>query len=226
MAARVHDSRQLVIGLTRACRVTLRVTCLFPVLVLLDGAATASLDQITWARADSRLARGGWVTGYRGRRGTRVRNRRCQRRPLAMSRRKNPRPCNGRLPAGSSAGALAGVRRIIRRSEVSALPACMLMRQSACSLARTRLARDVRETRGPVLSPIRTVHIADTLERILCVHDVASFGVSARRGLVLWSHVLDVRSRDCAFVAALLTFEALDRSSVMDMSTTQSCPNR
>jgi hypothetical protein len=67
IAARVPDSRQLVIGLARARRVTLGVTCCFPVVVLLDGAATASLDQITWARADPRLACGGRVTGYRGR---------------------------------------------------------------------------------------------------------------------------------------------------------------
>jgi hypothetical protein len=49
--------------------------------------------------------------------------------------------------------------------------------------------------------------------------------VSARRGPVLWSHVLEVRSRDCPFVAALLTFEAFDRSLVMDISTTQSRRN-
>lgn len=66
---------------------------------------------------------------------------------------------------------------------------------------------------------------ADSLERTLCVHDDVSLGVSARRGPILWSHVLDVRSRDCPFVAALLTFEAFDRSLVMDMSTTQSCQN-
>ena len=42
--------------------------------------------------------------------------------------------------------------------------------------------------------------------------------MSARRGPVLWSHVLDVRSRDCPFVAALLTFEASDTSFVTDMS--------
>jgi hypothetical protein len=57
----------------------------------------------------------------------------------------------------------------------------------------------------------------------LFVRDVVSLGVSARRGPVLWSHVLDVRSRDCPFVAAILTFEASDRSLVMDMSTTQNC---
>ena len=67
---------------------------------------------------------------------------------------------------------------------------------------------------------------ADSLERIFCVHDVVSLGVSARRGLVLWSHVLDMSRRDGPFVAALLTFEAFDRSLVMDMSTTQSCWNR
>jgi hypothetical protein len=66
---------------------------------------------------------------------------------------------------------------------------------------------------------------ADTLERTFYVHDVVSLGVSARRGLVLWSPVLDVRGRDCPFLAALLTFEAFDRSLVMDMSTTQSCRN-
>jgi len=49
--------------------------------------------------------------------------------------------------------------------------------------------------------------------------------VSARRGPVLWSHVLDVRSHDCPFVAALLALEAFDRSLVIDMSTTQSCRN-
>jgi len=59
----------------------------------------------------------------------------------------------------------------------------------------------------------------------LCVHDVVSLGVSGRRGPVLWSHVLDVRSLDCPFVAALLTFEAFDRSLVMDISTTRSCRN-
>ena len=64
---------------------------------------------------------------------------------------------------------------------------------------------------------------ADSLERFWGVHDVDSLGVSARRGPVLWSHVLDVKSRDCPFVAALLTFEAFDGSLVMDMSTTQSC---
>ena len=41
-------------------------------------------------------------------------------------------------------------------------------------------------------------------------HDVVSLGVSARRGPVLWSHVLDVRRCDCPFVAALLTFEGFD----------------
>jgi hypothetical protein len=56
-------------------------------------------------------------------------------------------------------------------------------------------------------------------------HNVVSLGVSDRRGPVLWSHVLDVRSRDCPFVAALLTFEAFDRSFVVDMSTTQCCGN-
>jgi len=59
----------------------------------------------------------------------------------------------------------------------------------------------------------------------LCVHDVVSLGVSARRGPVLWSHVLDARSRDYPLVAALLTFEAFDRSLVMHMFTMQSCRN-
>lgn len=39
------------------------------------------------------------------------------------------------------------------------------------------------------------MQIADTLEQTLRVCDVVSLGVSARRGPVLWSHVLDVRSR-------------------------------
>jgi len=69
----------------------------------------------------------------------------------------------------------------------------------------------------------RSMQIADSLELFSGVHDVISLGVSARRGPVLWSHVLDVRSRDCPFVAALLTFEASDSSLVTDMSTTQSC---
>jgi hypothetical protein len=59
----------------------------------------------------------------------------------------------------------------------------------------------------------------------LCVRDVISLSVYARRRPVLWSHVVDVRSRDCPLVAALLTFWAFDRSLVMDMSTTQSCRN-
>ena len=66
---------------------------------------------------------------------------------------------------------------------------------------------------------------ADSLERILGVHDVVSLGVSARRGLVPWSHVREVRSRDRASVAALLTFEAFDSSLVADRPTTQSCRN-
>ena len=65
-------------------------------------------------------------------------------------------------------------------------------------------------------------HNADSLERDFGVHDVASLGVSARRGPVLWSHVRDERSLDYPFVTALLIFRAPDRSLVMDMSTTQS----
>lgn len=81
-----------------------------------------------------------------------------------------------------------------------------------------RSGRDSKRSR-------RCPYNADTLERSSRVHDVASLGVSPRREPVLWSHVLDVRSRDCPFVAALLTFVALDRNLVMDMSTTQSCRN-
>ena len=66
---------------------------------------------------------------------------------------------------------------------------------------------------------------ADSLERTSCVHDVVSLGVSARRGPILWSHVHDPRRRDSPFVAALLAFQASERSLVMDMSTTQSCRN-
>jgi len=63
---------------------------------------------------------------------------------------------------------------------------------------------------------------ADTLDRSWRVHDVVSLGVSAPRGPVLRSYVHDVRSRDCPFVAALLTFAGFRRNLVMDMSTTQS----
>jgi len=73
-----------------------------------------------------------------------------------------------------------------------------------------------------VSAALGSVQNADTLERSWHVHDVVSLGVSARRGPVLWSHVRDVTSRDCPVVAAHLTFEALDGSFVIDMSTTKS----
>src|SRR5262249_36316915 len=75
---------------------------------------------------------------------------------------------------------------------------------------------------GAISSHLPTYN-ADTLERSWSVHDVAPLGVSPRRGPVLSSHVLDVRSRDCPLVAALLTLVAFDRSFVMDMSTTKRC---
>jgi len=66
---------------------------------------------------------------------------------------------------------------------------------------------------------------ADTLERALCVHNVVSLGPSARRGPALWSHILDVRSRDRPSSLRFLMFPAFDRCLVMDMSTTQSYRN-
>jgi len=61
---------------------------------------------------------------------------------------------------------------------------------------------------------------AYTLERTLRVHDVVSLGVPARRGPVLWSHVLDVRSRLCASSLRFCRF----RPSTRAWSWT--CPQR
>jgi hypothetical protein len=69
------------------------------------------------------------------------------------------------------------------------------------------------------------MQIADTLERTLRVCDVVSLGVSARRGPVLWSHVLDVRSRVSPSSLRFLTSRAFNGGLVMDISTTQSRQN-
>jgi hypothetical protein len=87
----------------------------------------------------------------------------------------------------------------------------------------SRMYHSLYGPQGPVI--FDHPYNADTLDRSWRVHDVVSLGVSARRGPVLWSYVRDVRSRDCPFVAALLTFAGFRRNSVMDMSTTQSYRN-
>lgn len=70
---------------------------------------------------------------------------------------------------------------------------------------------------------LATSGIADSLEQDFGVHDVASLGVWARRGPVLWSNVHDDGSTDYPFVAANLTFGDCHRYPVMDMSTTPIC---